>query len=74
MTPTWSTSKKTTVIAKLTITSVTPNKCASGSSEDKAVGKVTGGTANYTRKGETSTAFVCVSSTGVISLATKATF
>ena len=73
---TWSTSKKTTVIAKPKITNVTPNKCAAGSSEVKAVGKVTGGTATYTKKGETFTAFVCVSSTGALSLApgTKATF
>ena len=73
---TWSTSKKTTVIAKPTVTSVTPNKCASGSAEEKAVGKITGGTATYTKKGETFTAFVCVASTGALSLApgTKATF
>ena len=53
-----------------------PDKCASGSAEEKAVGKITGGTATYTKKGETFTAFVCVSKTGALSLApkTKATF
>src|ERR1700692_512825 len=60
---TWSTSKKTTVIAKPTITGVSPNTCAAGSLEEKAVGKITGGTATYTKAGETFTAKVCVSST-----------
>ena len=73
---TWSTSKKTTVIAKPTVTSVTPNTCASGSSEIKAVGKITGGTATYTKAGTTFTAYVCVTSAGALSLAPgkKATF
>ena len=74
---TWSTSKKTTVIAKPTLTSVTPVTCTvAGSSEEKAVGKITGGTATYTKAGETFRATVCISPAGALSLApgTKATF
>jgi hypothetical protein len=73
----WKTSNKTTVIAKPTITSVSPVTCTvAGSAEEKAVGKITGGTATYTKKGETFTATVCVSPAGAITLApgTKATF
>jgi hypothetical protein len=71
---TWSTNKKTTIIAKPTLTKVTPNKCTgSGNTEEKAVGKITGGTATYTPKGQSFTAYVC---TKTITLApgTKATF
>lgn len=74
---TWSTSKKTTVIAKPTLTSVTPVTCTvAGSSEEKAVGAITGGTATYTKKGTTFRATVCISPAGALSLApgTKATF
>ena len=74
---TWSTSKKTTIIAKPTLTSVSPVTCTvAGSAEEKAVGKITGGTATYTKAGETFRATVCVSPAGALSLApgTKATF
>jgi hypothetical protein len=73
---TWSTSKKTTIIAKPTVKAVSPDKCAKGSTEEKATGKVTGGTATYTKKGETFTASICISKAGALSLApgTKATF
>ncbi len=70
---TW-TNKKTTIIAKPTLTKVTPNKCTgSGNTEEKAVGKITGGTATYTPHGQSFTAYVC---TKTITLApgTKATF
>jgi len=74
---TWSTSKKTTVIAKPTLTGVSPVTCTvAGSLEEKAVGKITGGTATYTKAGTYFRATVCVSPTGALSLApgTKATF
>ena len=74
---TWKTSKKTTVIAKPTLTSVTPVTCTvAGSAEETATGAITGGTATYTKKGTTFTATVCISPAGALSLApgTKATF
>ena len=71
---TWSTNNKTTIIAKPTLTAVTPNKCVgSGNTEDKAVGKITGGTATYTPKGQSFTAYVCFK-TVTLAPGTKATF
>ena len=73
----WKTSGKTTIIAKPTLTTVaTPNCTVAGSSEEKAVGAITGGTATYTKKGTTFRASVCISPSGALSLAkgTKATF
>ena len=70
----WSPGNKTTIVAKPTLTVVKPNKCTgTGNTEEKAVGKITGGTATYTPKGQSFTAYVC---TKTITLApgTKATF
>jgi hypothetical protein len=70
---TWSTSKKTTIIAKPTLTKQT-NKCGTGYTEEKATGKITGGTATYTKKGETFTAYVCIGKELKLAPGTKATF
>jgi hypothetical protein len=73
----WKTSGKTTIIAAPTLTTVaTPHCTVAGSTEDHAVGAITGGTATYTKKGEKFTANVCISPAGALSLAigTKATF
>ena len=65
---TWSTSKKTTVIGKPTLTSPGQGRCVSGSTEEDATGSVTGGTAVVTKTGDTFAADVCISSAGAISL------
>jgi hypothetical protein len=70
---TWSSSKKTTTIAKPTLTKET-NKCGKGYSEEKATGKITGGTSTYTKKGETFTAYVCVGAELKLAPGTRATF
>ena len=72
----WKSSNKTTIIAAPTLTPITPANCAvAGSTEEKAVGAITGGTATYTKKGAKFTASVCLSPSGALSLAkgTKAT-
>ena len=70
---TWSSSKKTTTIAKPKLTKVT-NKCGSGYTEEKATGKITGGSSTYTKKGETFTAYVCVGAKLKLAPGTRATF
>ncbi len=64
---TWSPSKKTTVV-KGTITSKGQGGCALGSTEYDLAGSVTGGTATYTRKGDTVKGRACLSATGALSL------
>jgi hypothetical protein len=66
---TWSSSKKTTIIGKPTVTSPGQGRCASGSTEEDATGSVTGGTAVVTKAGDTFAADVCLNnSTGALSL------
>jgi hypothetical protein len=66
---TWSTSKKTTVIGKPTVTSPGQGRCATGQTEEDATGSVTGGTAVVTKAGDTFAADICLTnSTGAIAL------
>jgi hypothetical protein len=73
-TVTWKNGKTTTV--KLTVTQGPGTKCAPGSTEYDAKGKVTKDTTKSTAKGHKVAAKVCVSSAGAITLlpGTKATF
>jgi hypothetical protein len=71
---TWSTNKKTTIVGKPTETVVKPDKCSgTGNTEEKAVGKIKGGTATYTPTGQSFTAYVCLK-TITLAPGTKATF
>jgi hypothetical protein len=65
---TWSPSKKTTDLSKPSFKQVTPDKCPAGDSEYSIKGSVTGGTATYTKKGNSVSALVCVTSTLSFSL------
>lgn len=65
---TWSTSKATTIISKPTLTSPGQGRCASGSTEEDAVGTVTGGTAVVTKVGDVFSADVCITAKGKITL------
>jgi hypothetical protein len=64
---TWSPSKKTTAISA-TITSKGKGGCAVGSNEYDVSGTVTGGTATYTKKGDSVKGRACLSPTGALSL------
>ena len=61
------------VSPKPTLTKET-NKCGKGYTEEKASGKITGGTSTYTKKGETFTAYVCVGAELKLAPGTRATF
>jgi hypothetical protein len=65
---TWSPSGKTTTFTD-TFSQATTNRCASsGGTEYDAHGKVTGGTATYTKVGDKVKAAVCLDSSGNLSL------
>jgi hypothetical protein len=66
-TVTWSTNNLTTIIT-VTFASGTSPKCAAGSTNYVAKGKVTGGTAKYTHKGDAVKVSVCLSSGGAVTL------
>jgi hypothetical protein len=64
---TWSPSGKTTNITD-SFSQATTNRCASGSTEYDAKGKVTGGTARYTKTGDKVKVDVCLDGSGNVSL------
>lgn len=64
---TWSPSKKTTTVSG-TVASKGRGGCALGSNEYDLTGTVTGGTATYTKKGDTVKGRACLSATGALSL------
>ena len=64
---TWLPSKKTTIVSG-SVASKGQGGCAIGSTEYDLSGTVTGGTATYTKKGDTVKGRACLSATGALSL------
>jgi hypothetical protein len=64
---TWSPSTKTSTIS-VTFKQAKKNRCTKGATEYDAKGKVTGGTASYTKTGDKVVVDVCVASSGAVTL------